>query len=949
VYTVIKHLVYKSRGSRNRIPSRSTRTIKRGGISRVRVAACITVGAVVVIFIATAPRSLAQVWSEPTATPPSGNAPAPIWNQTGAQQPGGFSVVGPGYIGGSQVCTPGNGLCVSGGTNYWTLSGSSLYPNSTTYNVGIGNAGPGGGLKLDVTGNARVTGNLTVGSCTGCGSLVESDTLATVVSRGNTTSNQVLVGSPTRVTGTAFAAYSTNGSGVRGDDNGTGYGVLGVSSTGIGVYGQTSGTASTSYAGGFSNLTTGTSAFFGTRVSGTDYAGYFNGTGRFAGNPAVIASGTYTGVNATCNANYCNAISANASAYGGTAVYGYGDPANYGTGGWFEGADGVIASGSAGSGSGVNTYGYYGVYSSGTYSFYGGSGQLYNYGPVEGTQLANWPSSGITLSSSVADPNLRLRNTSGSGRDWRLITAGTGSAYPGALRFYDATAGLDRLVINSNGTALFRNNADIDCTGCSPQTGLNVSWRRPAAGGGQTWGAQIYASDDYQAAGLDVSANVNPGGQAWGIIVNASGGAENWGILNNAAQYQGRAITFSSTADPKIYMNNTCCSAPARYVLQDSTSITRGLTYDQSTGVFSFTRSGYGPTVQITTYDADATFPKLGIGLYNTSYDPYYVGSRAIYIYNQHSAGQSNIVFGRQGWSNTSSFRSDYNGNLVLSPNYPSGNVYVQSDVGYNPRLIISKTNTSANFSPYAHLQLHNPSGSQTLISFTHGASETGQIRSDNSGNIVLAPVGNLFMTRDLGNPRFILNKYNVDCCNTNTWWDRPAIQIENPGGSQSFLGFTFNGTYRSHIRADSSGNLVLSPQGNLYLWTDLNPNPRAFKLGTLAWENGSDARIKKDISPFTDGLDVVKKINPVHYTYNGKGGLPEGFKGIGVIAQEVQPIIPYAVNSMKQKLNRGDDFETDILTFDGGTLPFILINAIKEQQGQIESLTTRIEELERR
>jgi hypothetical protein len=42
----------------------------------------------------------------------------------------------------------------TGGPNYWTLSGSNLYPNSTAYNVGIGTTAPA--YKLDVNGYFRV-------------------------------------------------------------------------------------------------------------------------------------------------------------------------------------------------------------------------------------------------------------------------------------------------------------------------------------------------------------------------------------------------------------------------------------------------------------------------------------------------------------------------------------------------------------------------------------------------------------------------------------------------------------------------------------------------------------------------------------------------------------------------------------------------------------------------
>ena len=49
-------------------------------------------------------------------------------------------------------CTAGG--TGSGGGSYWNLSGSSLYPNSTTYNVGIGTATPRGNLEV-VSGTAN--------------------------------------------------------------------------------------------------------------------------------------------------------------------------------------------------------------------------------------------------------------------------------------------------------------------------------------------------------------------------------------------------------------------------------------------------------------------------------------------------------------------------------------------------------------------------------------------------------------------------------------------------------------------------------------------------------------------------------------------------------------------------------------------------------------------------
>ena len=63
----------------------------------------------------------------------------------------------------------------------------------------------------------------------------------------------------------------------------------------------------------------------------------------------------------------------------------------------------------------------------------------------------NYPTPGLSLAGSVPELMLSLQNTSANGRNWALLSSGTGSALPGALRFFDSTAGVDRMVLNSAG------------------------------------------------------------------------------------------------------------------------------------------------------------------------------------------------------------------------------------------------------------------------------------------------------------------------------------------------------------------------------------------------------------------------------------------------------------------------------------------------------------------
>jgi len=61
----------------------------------------------------------------------------------------------------------------SGGSTYWTQQGSSLYPNNTNWNVGIGTTSPS--EKLHVKGKAKIEGNLNVTGNTQLGDSVGGD------------------------------------------------------------------------------------------------------------------------------------------------------------------------------------------------------------------------------------------------------------------------------------------------------------------------------------------------------------------------------------------------------------------------------------------------------------------------------------------------------------------------------------------------------------------------------------------------------------------------------------------------------------------------------------------------------------------------------------------------------------------------------------------------------
>ena len=140
----------------------------------------------------------------------------------------------------------------------------------------------------------------------------------------------------------------------------------------------------------------------------------------------------------------------------------------------------------------------------------------------------------------------------------------------------------------------------------------------------------------------------------------------------------------------------------------------------------------------------------------------------------------------------------------------------------------------------------------------------------------------------------------------------------------------------------------------DLYIQGDLQVDGEAYKPGGGSWVATSDANLKKDVLPYTDGLSQVLLINPVRYKYNSVvPGLDNGKEYIGIIAQEMQPIAPYMVEPTPfgQVVHEDADGNETIvdpgvnyLTFDPSALDYMLINAVKEQQATIEQLHSELE-----
>ena len=105
-----------------------------------------------------------------------------------------------------------------------------------------------------------------------------------------------------------------------------------------------------------------------------------------------------------------------------------------------------------------------------------------------------------------------------------------------------------------------------------------------------------------------------------------------------------------------------------------------------------------------------------------------------------------------------------------------------------------------------------------------------------------------------------------------------------------------------------------------------------------------SDARLKNFHGVIENPLDKVMKLNGYYFTENEKAkelGYTNDKMQVGVSAQEVQEVLPELIKSAP--LNKANG--TDYMTIDYGKLTPLLIEAIKEQQQQINELKKQIGE----
>ena len=102
---------------------------------------------------------------------------------------------------------------------------------------------------------------------------------------------------------------------------------------------------------------------------------------------------------------------------------------------------------------------------------------------------------------------------------------------------------------------------------------------------------------------------------------------------------------------------------------------------------------------------------------------------------------------------------------------------------------------------------------------------------------------------------------------------------------------------------------------------------------GGVTYATTSDIRLKQDIEPL-DATDKLMAMNPVSYNWKAD---PDGPRSMGFIAQEMEEIMPEAVNTGNDKM----------MQMDYGRITPILVSALQDAHKKIEELESRIAMME--
>ena len=165
------------------------------------------------------------------------------------------------------------------------------------------------------------------------------------------------------------------------------------------------------------------------------------------------------------------------------------------------------------------------------------------------------------------------------------------------------------------------------------------------------------------------------------------------------------------------------------------------------------------------------------------------------------------------------------------------------------------------------------------------------------------------------------------------TTYDNRSFVIRKRMNSDTYPATT--GTWHSHeiLAIDNNDKLltseILDIDSTAHYIHPGNSTTSINVAGDIVAFSSSDKRLKDNIKPIENALDKVNKISGVTFEWNEKSHKETGKKDVGVIAQEIEAILPELVD------NRSNGYKA----VDYPKLTALLIEAVKDLSNQVKEL----------
>ena len=244
-------------------------------------------------------------------------------------------------------------------------------------------------------------------------------------------------------------------------------------------------------------------------------------------------------------------------------------------------------------------------------------------------------------------------------------------------------------------------------------------------------------------------------------------------------------------------------------------------------------------------------------------------------------------------------------------------------------------------------------SACDSLPSYPGGNGDTGTfVWADDSSNLNFISTGsNQFLVRAAGGIGLNTNRPDAPLhLASESNWDLTNTEGDFKIGNDTFrfkLGVSLGGAGAGNVRLHAQGgthNLILGSNETdvvkVNYFAGLDPtDDNVFSLGSSGarWKsvwatdgtiNTSDARLKRDVAPLDGALDAVLALRPVTYRWKER---PDAGERLGLIAQEVRPVLPEVVEGAEAN---------DFLGIRYAELLPVVIAAMQEQQARLRQLS---------